>query len=134
MFSFAIKGPRRNFAALLLHETGHAFFAELAAADPSAMAGLADLHRKIVKHSPVSDFHTEIELMPFAADYLLGAQSRVDETLSDAGEFAAEVYLLYVARGLEMKDRIAELRGALRGPWEKLYEAYRGLFGGVEYE
>jgi hypothetical protein len=134
MFSFAVKGPRRNFAALLLHETGHARFAELAVADPSAMAGLVDLHRKIVKHSPVTDFHTEIELMPFAADYLLGAQSRVDETLSDPREFAAEVYLLYVARGLEMKDRIAELPPGLRAPWEKVYEAYRELFGGVEYE
>ena len=134
MFSFAVKGPRRNFAALLLHETGHAYFAELIVADPSAMAEVVDLHREVVKHSPVSDFHTEIELMPFAADYLLGAQSRVDETLSDPREFAAEVYLLYVVRGLEMKDRIAELPGRLREPWEKVYEAYRGLFGGVEYE
>jgi hypothetical protein len=134
MFSFAIKGPRRNFAALLLHETGHAFFAELAVRDPSAMAELVDLYRRIVKHSPVTDFHTEIELMPFAADYLLGAQSRVDETLSDPREFAAEVYLLYVARGLEMKERIAELTPGLRQPWEKVYEAYRALFGGVEYQ
>ncbi len=134
MFSFAVKGPRRNFAALLLHETGHAYFAELGVADHAALVGLFELYSEIVAGSPGSDFFVDTDLMPFAVDYLLGVQSRVSETLSDAREFAAEVYLLYVVRGLEMKDRIAELPPGLRAPWEKVYEAYRGFFGGVEYE
>ncbi len=134
MFSFAVKGPRRNFAALLLHETAHAYFAELDAADPVALKGLFELHLEVVRGRPGSDFFADTDLMPFAVDYLLGVQSRVSETLPDAREFAAEVYLLYVVRGLEMKDRIAELPPGLRTPWEKVYEAYRGFFGGVEYE
>ena len=134
IFTFAVKGPRRNFAALLLHETGHANYARLEAADPPAHAELHRLHGEIVRHSPATEFRTDVDLMPFAVDYLLGAQSRVDETLSDSREFAAEVYLLYVVRGAGLKRRFGELAGGLREPWERIYEVCRGWFGGAEYE
>ena len=107
---------------------------EFGVADPVALVRLFELHSEVLRGRPASDFFVDTDLMPFAVDYLMGVQSRVSETLSDAREFAAEVYLLYVVRGVEMKDRIAELPRGLRGPWEKVYNAYRGFFGGVEYE
>ena len=42
--------------------------------------------------------------------------------------------MIYVVRGLEMRERIAALPSGLRRAWAEVHEAYRAFFGGLEYE
>ncbi len=133
LFSFAVKGPRRNYAALLLHEIGHAGFARLERTRPGLAEGVREDLSQIRALAPHADREMLAAFVPFALDYLLGPGSRVEECIFEPAEFAAELYLMYVVRGAGLKDRIAELPPELASPWRRLYEAMREGFGGVEY-
>lgn len=124
MFEFAVKGARRNYAGLLLHETGHAHF-EFLRNDRNRLG--EDIYEcfKELKGSR--------GMKPFAIDYLHGLQSRL-LSISNVDEFAAEVYLLYVARGVELKKVIPSLPKEQRKPWQKLYKTFRKSFDSIEYE
>jgi hypothetical protein len=122
MFKFAVNGARRNYAGLLLHETGHSHLEFL------NEAGLA---RGIFEG--YIELPHETSFRPFAVDYLLGPESRLDEA-QGLTEFAAELYLLYVVRGTELRDAIPALPENQRKPWQKLYETFRRSFEGIEYE
>jgi hypothetical protein len=131
MFNFTLKGPVRNFAALLLHETGHARFAILEEREPDLAGQLRACHAEIARLPSGGDSRA---LMPFAVDYLMGPASRAEETLGDAREFAAEAYVMYVVRGKDLARRIGSIPPGLEAPWRKVYDALKRCFGGVEYE
>lgn len=131
MFNFTIKGPVRNFAALLLHETGHARFAVLDERESDLAGQVRACHAEIIRFPSGGN---SLALMPFAVDYLLGPASRAEETLGDAREFAAEVYVMYVVRGTDLARRIGSLPPGLAAPWRTVYDVFKRCFGGVEYE
>jgi len=133
MFTFAVTGPRRNFAALLLHETGHACFARMAETDKGIADKLHGCLRALRKRAPASMLDADTRVMPFAVDYLFGPASRVEEVITNVQEFAAEAYLRYVVRGVGLKDAIADMEPALAEPWRTAYEIFKESFGGVEY-
>jgi hypothetical protein len=132
MFTFAVKGPVRNYVALLLHETGHALFDLM----ERRQGRLADVLRgSLAEIGAYGDGEAGPgELMPFALDFLWGPESRAEETLGDIHEFVAECYLMYVVRGVGLNDQAGALPDGLAGPWTRAYEILRGAFGGVEYE
>ncbi len=134
MFTFAVMGPRRNFTALLLHETGHAWYALLEGADPGLTEKLCTCHRKLRRYAPRSFFDDDRTIMPFAVDYLLGPASRIEETVTNIQEFAAEAYLLYVVHGRGLLKAFEKMPEHLAGPWREIYDICRERFEGVEYE
>jgi hypothetical protein len=131
LFTFATKGPRRNFAGLMLHEIGHAHYDRIAASDPEAVAAMGAAQRTILAHT--KNATRASDLMPFAVDYLLGPDSRVQECVIDIREFAAEFYLLYVVRGQTLIDAMRAMPAELSAAWLGMYGAMKRSFGGVEY-
>jgi len=123
MFTFAVRGARTNYSTLLLHETGHAHLESL---DDTSKKGLAECLKDIRKMP--GNFYSL-----FAVDYLFGVNSRAKNALGNLEEFAAETYLLYVVRGVELKKTIDRLPGEFKKPWKKLYDIFHKSFQ-VEYE
>jgi len=124
MFEFAVKGARRNYAGLLLHETGHAHFEFLRNDRNRLGEDIYECFKELGGYRGIK---------PFVIDYLGGIESRI-YAIKTVDEFAAEVYLLYVARGTELKKVILLLPERLKKPWQKLYDTFKQSFDGIEYE
>ncbi len=124
LFNFAIKGPKRNYTGLLLHETGHAHFHQ---------------HREKIAEciNGTSGLITKEGIAKLGIDYLMGRESRGFETQpfrENVDEFAAEMYLLYVAKGISMKKRFETLSPKKQFAWSSVYSTFRECFGGTEYD
>jgi hypothetical protein len=122
MFEFTTKGAVRNYIGLLLHETGH-----------SHLKLLEENNCKDDIYGCAKELHGSQGIKPFVIDYLYGSESRLSEIGNYLREFAAEVYLLYVARGVELKKAIPSLPEKQRKPWEKLYDIFKQSFDNIEY-
>jgi len=131
LFSFATKGSRRNFGALLLHEIGHAHYARIEAKDAEAVKRIKAAQHAILERAARE---RPLEVWPFAVDYLLGRESRVQECLIDTREFCAEFYLTYVVRGRGIRDLLCGAADDVRAAWLDVYDVFRAGFGGVEYD
>ncbi len=122
MFDFVVGGPRRNYAALLLHETGHSHFAKLCE-DGEIRKRIEHYYKRILKTKGF-----------FALDYLFGRQSRVNSYAVSPDEFASEFYLFYVAGGEKFHKFIASLdRNSGWRYWMQMYNIFMESFGGTKY-
>jgi hypothetical protein len=115
MYDFATKGPRRNYAALLLHEIGHSF---------EHLLSYKDFRR--LKESYLS----RIPLL--GIDYLLGESERISNQGSFP-EFIAETYLSYITQGGRLHSFINSLQPSDKGKWREIYSIFKKNFGGLEY-
>jgi len=120
MYEFAIRGARRTFAGLFLHELGHPHEQALARPARETLKGL---------YKVVSDADALVGL-----EYLLDAATRRLHQKFVFEEFLAETYLIYTAAGEVLRSFIASQAGAVRSAWERIYELFRETFDGYEYE
>ena len=120
LYDFAVKGARRTFVGLLLHELGHA---REATATPS--------ERKEWRH-----WHAVIsEADAFVGtEYLGSPESRCQYQSHAWPEFAAETYMVYCAQGERLRWHIATYDGELRDAWDAVYARLMAWFDGMEYK
>jgi hypothetical protein len=123
LFDFAFSGPRRNYIAILLHETGHSHLALLKHHHPKLYAELAAQYQKMRVQN----------ISCCGIDYLFGEKERADHASSCLDEFAAENYLIYVSQGERFQCFLKGLSPEQQEPWKAVYEVYRESFGGREY-
>jgi hypothetical protein len=95
LFQFATQGPLRNMYALLLHEIGHSFGANLSAEYLDA------LEKARIRLSQTRKI--------YGVDYLQGAGERRSHLLSSLHEFIAETYMMYVTQGAFTKEGLSFL-------------------------
>ena len=119
MYDFAMKGARRTFVGLLLHELGHAHARTISVDDWS----------RIEKAFGVLSKRGAL----FGVEYLLDAEARVVYQKSSLEEFLAEMYMTYVSHGKELARRIVEQRPQAQVAWREIYDILCAGFEGVEY-
>ncbi len=132
IFQFATGGPTRNLYAILLHEIGHSFAANL----PNGYIDALDKARvKLVQSRKI-----------FGVDYLFGPQERRNHCLSSLKEFIPELYLMYVTQGAFTKEGMGasehpshfqsyleHLPAGDRRLLLAIWSLYRKCFEGIEY-
>jgi hypothetical protein len=141
IFEFATSGPVRNLYALLLHEIGHSFAANLPG---NYYEAIGKARRRIIELGA-----------SYGVDYLHGEESRKNYYLFSTEEFIAETYMMYVTQGAFSPEGLSYLgqiwEGASPGMlsrhnnfldsidpqarriWGALWSLYRKCFGGTEY-
>ena len=134
IFTFATSGPVRNLYAIMLHETGHSFAANL---PPQYRDALEKARKKLSETEKI-----------FGVDYLKGAGERRSHLLSSLKEFVAETYMMYVTQGAFTKEGLSHLddgdssyfaRYLMHLPPEDariltaIWGLYRKCFDGIEY-
>lgn len=120
MYDFAVRGARRTFAGLFLHEMGHPH-------EQALEPGLRDRLKRLYKVVNEADAFLGLE-------FLLEASTRRLHQKFVFEEFLAETYLIYAACGETLREFIASQRGEVRSSWEQIYEIFRDTFQGYEYE
>jgi hypothetical protein len=120
MYDFACRGARRTFLGLFLHEVGHAH--EVALSEP----------QKDVLHEGYQVLAEEDAFI--GIEFLVDANTRKLYQKFVFQEFLAETYMIYVACGQGLRDRIQRYGKRARGAWETIYEVFRESFDGIEYE
>jgi hypothetical protein len=120
MYEFAVRGARRTFAGLLLHELGHPHEHAL---QPLARETLRNLYKV------VNDADAFLGL-----EFLLEASTRRLHQKFVFEEFLAETYLIYTACGELLRKFIGSQPGEVRSAWEQIYAIFRDTFDGYEYE
>ena len=119
MYDFALKGARRTFIGLLLHEFGHAHAHTISVDDRSR---IEKAFRRISSRKAL-----------IGVEYLLDAQARIVYQRSSMEEFLAETYMLYVTHGKELARRIVDQGSQVQKAWREVYDIFCEGFGGVEY-
>ncbi|MHC4390994.1 MAG: hypothetical protein ACYS22_06710 [Planctomycetota bacterium] len=119
MYDFAMRGARRTFCGLLLHELGHA---QAEAFPTRVLAGLLPAHRTI--GAAGAFYGLEFLATP--------AQRQAYQRLSFT-EFLAEAYMGYAAGGAALRTFIASLPLGVRDAWRRVYTAFKQAFDGREY-
>jgi hypothetical protein len=120
MYEFAIRGARRTFAGLLLHELGHAHEQAL---EPLAREKLKRFYAVV----------NEADAL-LGLEFLLEASTRRLHQKFVFEEFLAETYLIYTACGGLLRRFIGEQRAQVRTAWTQIYSVFRDTFDGIEYE
>ncbi|MBI3725190.1 hypothetical protein HY251_14765 [bacterium] len=120
MYDFAIRGARRTFVGLFLHELGHAHESALSQDERQKLERAYDVIRD-------ADAFMGIE-------FLLERSARKLHQKFSLNEFLAETYLIYTACGTALRAFIAEQEEKVRTAWESVYEVFRATFLGIEYE
>ncbi len=120
LYDFAVKGARRTFLGLLLHEIGHVLESS------ESPAECADWRR----------WHCDIasERAFVATEFLTSARSRVLYQSQAWEEFAAETYMVYVAAGTRLREHVAAQHGRVREAWEQVYGRLMAWFDGIQYK
>ena len=119
MYDFAMKGARRTYLGLLLHELGHAHARTVSVEDRSR---LEKAYRVIVRKDAL-----------IGVEYLLDSESRVGYQKSSLEEFLAETYMIYVSHGKDLARRIVDLGSRVQESWREVYDIFCAGFDGVEY-
>lgn len=119
MYDFALKGARRTFVGLFLHELGHAHEKRLSRND---RVGLKKAFRTIVEKG-----------LLIGVDYLLDVESRKAYQRTALNEFLAEMYMIYVSHGEDLRQWASDVGGEGRSACEAIYSIFQGTFGGIEY-
>lgn len=119
LYDFVLGGARRTFAGILLHEMGHAFYSGLR---PERKRAFENSHSVIACSGAL-----------LGTEFLLDATSRVvyQEFLVD--EFAAEMYMAFVAQGGRLREFIRGLEGPGADAWRRVYGQYLDAFDGWAY-
>lgn len=119
MYSFTLKGARRPYVALLLHELGHVHENSLSAP---------------IREELQECYSTLSETQDFVGmEYLSDSQSRKTYQGFQFEEFLAETYLAYVAWGQDLIEYIEQFAPPSQKAWKRVYRLYRETFDGVEY-
>jgi len=140
IFDCAIKGVRRNYLGLLLHETGHSFCEYLREQVPNMYTKAKTNFEIITKTKEtgksvfevISNREQQGNSFP-VVDYLHGKDSRRDRLLSSLSEFIAELYLIYVSNGEELRQFVTNTTGEEGLAWKKTYLMFKTSFRGKEY-
>lgn len=120
LYDFAVKGARRTFLGLLLHEIGHVLESAESPADR------ADWKRW---HAVIGGSRAFV-----ATEFLASAKSRVLYQSHAWEEFAAETYMVYVAQGHRLREHVAAQTGEVRDAWEQVYGRLLAWFDGIQYK
>ncbi len=121
MYEFAVRGARRTYHGLLLHELGHVH--EVALGRAGRLKPLHDAYKVIGEADAF-----------FGVEFLLDTSTRKLHQKFVFTEFLAETYMIYAACGAALRAWVAEQSRAVVGAWRTVYEVFRETFGGVEYE
>jgi hypothetical protein len=119
MYDFAIRGARRTFEGLLLHELGHAHEQALT---PRERDALFEAYKVLA----AADAFMGVE-------FLLDSSTRILYQKFVFAEFLAETYMVYAACGARLRQFIREQAPDVRAAWDEVYRLFREGFG-VEYE
>ncbi|MCZ6689988.1 MAG: hypothetical protein O7H41_10325 [Planctomycetota bacterium] len=119
MYDFAVKGARRTFAGLLLHELGHAHERRLPKAERRR---LAEVFQVLSKEDAL-----------IGVEFLLDGKARKIYQRASINEFLAESYLIYVSHGNRLRQEMNGGAGDSASAWSALYNIFRDSFGGLEY-
>ncbi len=119
LYDFALRGARRTFIGLFLHELGHAH---------ESIWGPAERAKLEAGYRVISETDTFL-----GVEYLLDAQSRRTYQRLAFNEFLAENYMVYVACGGRLRSFVQSLQGAAAGAWSSVYDSFARSFDGVEY-
>lgn len=119
LYDFALRGARRTFIGLFLHELGHAH---------ESIWGPSERARLEAAYRVISETDTFL-----GVEYLLDAQSRRTYQRLAFNEFLAENYMVYVACGGRLRRFVESLQGAAAGAWQATYDTFVRSFDGNEY-
>jgi hypothetical protein len=120
MYDFAIRGARRTFVGLFLHELGHA-------------------HEHAFEAKLKEELHACYRVLAHL-DAFLGIEFLLDPNTRKLyqkfvfNEFLAETYLLYTACGRALRSFIESQPDEVRTAWTKVYDRFVETFDGIEYE
>lgn len=121
MYDFAIKGARRTFLGLFLHELGHVIENTL---NPSQRLDIAAAHGIIVQSNAL-----------IGLDFLLDRESRKSYQQFVPNEFVAETHIVYTSQGTALRRFIEHQKeDVVREAWQQTYRVFREAFDGLEYE
>lgn len=121
MYDPVLKGPKRNYMGLLLHQIGSAFVGLIEGED----LALFDYLYKSIKRSGAI----------FTVDFLNGERSRKSHmfcTISP-NTFLAENYMHYVTQGERFEQFIQSLKPEQRHAWNEILAIYAKYFDGIKY-
>src|SRR4051794_34116078 len=116
MYEFAVRGARRTFAGLFLHELGHPH-------EQALPRAVRDELRRLYKVVNDADAFLGLE-------FLLEASTRQLHQKFVFEEFLAETYLMYTACGELLRRFIASQEDRVRSAWERIYALFRDTFFG----
>jgi hypothetical protein len=120
IYDFAVRGARRTFVGLVLHELGHAHEHSLAAD-----------HKEALRRAHATLARTACF---YGIEYLLDSASRIAYQRLALEEFIAETYLAYTACGGALRAWIEGRAPEERAAWRSAYAVYADTFLGAEYE
>ena len=119
IYDFALKGARRTFVGLFLHELGHAHERRLGA---EARKKMRDVFVVLSREDAL-----------IGVEYLLDGESRKSYQRTSLTEFMAETHMIYVTHGAKLREEFNGAGGEVASAWETIYDVFRDSFGGVEY-
>lgn len=119
MYDFAIRGAKRTFLGLFLHELGHAH-------ENAFEATLKDELYGCYKVLASADAF-------FGIEFLLDRNTRKLYQKFVFNEFLAETYLIYTACGGALRDFIEKQADGVREAWRTVYETFKKTFDGIDY-
>lgn len=121
MYDFAIKGARRTFLGLFLHELGHVIEGTL---NPSQRLDIVAAHGIIVEADAL-----------IGLDFLQDSESRKSYQQFAPNEFVAETHIVYTSQGTALRRFIEHQKeDVVRDAWQQTYRVFREAFDGMEYE
>jgi hypothetical protein len=120
LYDFAIRGARRTFVGLLLHELGHAHERALLADQRLAL-------RRAYQSIAAAD-------ALFGAEFLLDPEARRGYQRLAFEEFVSDLYLAYAACGGALRRFASQAPPGARGSWGEAYGVMMETFDGWEYE
>jgi hypothetical protein len=120
MYEFAIRGAKRTFRGLFLHELGHAHEHALG--------------------KPEREKLNEAWQVLVAEDAFLGVEFLLDSNTRKLyqrlvfNEFLAETYMIYTACGDSLRKFVTQQSLKARAAWQEIYETFKSTFEGIEYD
>ncbi len=119
IYDFAMRGARRTFIGLFLHELGHAHEA---------------VFSRGVRARLEAQYRVLAETNAFVGvEFLLDAASRRTYQRLAFSEFLAELYMVYAVCGARLRSHVEEQTGAAAEAWRSVYATFRASFDDVEY-
>ncbi|RME88645.1 MAG: hypothetical protein D6785_00660 [Planctomycetota bacterium] len=119
MYDLTVHGAKRTYAAILLHEIGHAH----------ALLLEDDQQKELYEHfSALSKTEDWIGL-----EYYLGSNIRKEYQKNHFNEFLAETYLHYVVIGKDLPRFLEGMAPASMEHWKAVFQIFQNSFDDWEY-
>lgn len=114
MYNFAIKGAKRTFLGLLLHEIGHSWESTL---NQQQKQKIYPLYTQLCHSNSL-----------IGLEYLLDAESRKNYQKLQLSEFLAENYLHYIVLGQKFLEYTKNFSKTAQKIWQKILQFYKKQF------